>query len=266
MMVTELPVPQFEVQGISNIHITGLDTTHGANVYSKVDQVNAGYMGALRQEFGTVFFLAADSTQEHVLYNFDLLEGDTAHDTFVDEGLAFSGSSSFSSLVDYTVLETGQVDGRKWLRLQQLWGGPDQYWIEGFGSPYGLFSVQDPINVSGYWNGIWCMSHLDTSWVFSAWEILDYPGYTCETRFMGYQDLVGTEDSAYPNPTTGPLRIDQIVASGELRVLDAMGRFVQAPVSHLGGEGLEVDLSDQPSGIYQIDMGTGRRSFRVLKL
>ena len=54
VMVTQPPLPQFEVVGTSNICINGEDTLIGGINYRKVTQCNANYVGALRQDSGRV--------------------------------------------------------------------------------------------------------------------------------------------------------------------------------------------------------------------
>jgi hypothetical protein len=266
-MVTPPPFPQFDVQGLSNICINGPDTVIAGTTYRKVEQCNAVYIGALRQDPGQVFFVPADSSQAYLLYDFSLTIGDTAHDVYVDDGLAFSGASAFPSLVDYVVDQVGEVAGRKWLRLRQPWGGPEQVWIEGFGSPYGLFSQQDPINVSGYWYGIACMSHLDTIWYFNEWEIDPVPESSCTPQYVGIQERDEIALVAYPNPTSDKvwLRTDGITPYS-ISVTDQLGRVIEVTV-RLSPGGEVIDLTEVSVGMYFVSMSTskGSTTIRVLK-
>lgn len=249
-MVTEPPLPVFEVMGTSNICITGEDTLINGVVFTKVGQCNADYVGALREVHGRVEFIPADSTQAYLLYDFSLALGDTAHGVFVDEELAFQSGFSTPALVSYIVIETGQVEGRKWLRLQQLWGGPDQIWIEGFGSPYGLFSTQNPANISGTMSGIWCMSHRDTAWYFSEWEVDHIPGAVCTPQYVGIQERDEHAVVAYPNPTSGHVRLrTDGIMHDSVRVTDQFGRELVVPVRPAHGY-IEIDLTGLAAGMY----------------
>lgn len=267
MMVTQPPLPQFEVMGTSNICLNGADTVIAGTTFTKAEQCGAGYIGALREVSGLVEFVPADSSQAYVLYDFNSIVGDTVYDVFIDGGLAFDGSVPFPQLVDYHVTDTGQVEGRRWVRLQQLWGGPDQIWIEGFGSPYGLFSQQDPINVSGYWSGIWCMSHQDTVWYFSEWEIDHIPGGGCAPQYVGIMERGDLDLQAYPNPTSDRVWVrTQIAPPYSVVVTDQCGRILLAPVE-FSAEGAWCDLTELATGMYFLTITNSRLSTtaRVLK-
>lgn len=266
-MVTQPPMPQFEVTGISNILITGSDTLIDGTDYRKVEQGISGYIGAVREDSGRVFFVPADSMTAHLLYDFNALVGDTINDVFVDEGLAFSGWSSFPTLVTYVVDQVGLVSGRTWLRLQQPWGGPQQVWIEGFGSPYGLFARQDPLNVSGYWYGIWCMSHLDTAWHFSEFGIDSFPDYSCTPQYVGIQGRNEIAVIAYPNPTSDRVWVrTPSQTTYTITVTDQFGRKIQVPILQTPN-GAGIDLTAVASGVYFITMtnAKGLTTLRVLK-
>lgn len=266
-MVTEPPLPEFALVGTSNICITGADTLVAGVNYKKVEQCNWNYSGALREDSGRVYFLPADSAQAYLLYDLSLSIGDTVHDVFVDEGLAFSGVSYYPLLVNYVVDQTGVVAGRKFLRLAQPWGGPEQIWIEGFGSPYGLFSQQDPINVSGSQTGIRCMSHRDTSWYYSTWEVTGAPGYSCAPQYVGIKETLKAATAVYPNPTTGFTSIGPgIGPNTSIMLTDQSGRSIAAPIRNVAGI-IEFDLSALENGLYlatMVERGL-RTTFRILK-
>lgn len=265
-MATEPPLPEFELVGTSNICITGADTLIDGMIYKKVEQCNWNYVGALRQDSGRVYFLPADSTQAYLLYDITLSIGDTVHDVFVDSGLAFSGMSSLSFLVNYVVDQVGVVDGRKFLRLAQ-WGGPEQIWIEGFGSPYGLFSQQDPINVSGGQSGIWCMSYRDTSWSYSQWEVIGSPGYSCSPQYVGIDESLKVSTIASPNPTAGWTTIGPgLDPNVKIVLTDLYGRAVSAPFRLSEGD-VMIDLSALANGLYVATLvETENKSvFRIMK-
>lgn len=249
-MVTPPPMPQFETMGISNICITGADTLIDGVSFSKVEQCNGDYVGALRQDAGKVYFQPADSLEAFLLYDFTLAVGDTAHDVYVDGGLAFSGWSDYPDVVDYVVTEVGAVEDRIFVRLEQPLGGPDQQWIEGFGSPWGLFSQQDPINISGSSAGIGCMSHLDTVWSFNEWEITPILDRGCTPQYLGINAPQGPSLNVWPDPTTGPVTIGPDLDPHAVVLLrDAIGRAINVSVQRQGGYAT-VDLSNTPNGTY----------------
>ena len=192
--------------------------------------------------------------------------GDTVHAVYVDGGLAFSGSSENPALIDYVVDQVGVVGGRRYLSLSQ-WGGPDQIWIEGFGSPYGLFSQQDPINVSGYMAGIWCMSHQDTTWYYSQWEVNGSPGYSCTPQYVGMDEPMEQSMHAFPNPTSGWIAIGpDIGASTNIVLTDQCGRAITVPIRFSAGT-VEIDLSSMDNGFYFATLidRRSRSTYRILK-
>lgn len=264
MMVSPPPLPNFEVVSTSNLCIDGSDTLIAGVSYTRISQCNAGYLGAIRSAVEAVYFLPADSIQEFLLYDFGAGLGDTVHDVFVNEGLAYAFTASSANLIDYRVAQVGQVAGRRWLMLQQLWGGPEQYWIEGFGSPYGLFSQQSPMNISGYWAGIACMSHQDSVWYFSEWEITSMSG-TCTPQYVGFDELLSIPVTLFPNPTTGTSTLTGMDAGNGPVVRDAMGRLVVVPTVRSSNDALQLDFSAMACGLYLISNSSGNAAVRLMR-
>ena len=267
MMVTPPPMPQFEWTSSSNICLSGEDTLVGGNTYKEVERCDEGYAGALREDSGQVFFLTADSVQEHLLYDFNVLLGDTLHNVFTDEGLAFGGGS-YPDLMDLVVTQLGpEVDGRKVIYLSSFGGfSPSQIWIEGFGARYGLFCKQDPSNVSGYWYGIACMSYRDTMWSYDPGGAYSNPG-TCTPQYVGYPEPVSESMCVQPNPTSGWVSIGSALQPRDAVVLtDAQGRVIDVPIRTDWGA-LQLDLSHLPDGLYFLTLGCPqvRSTHRILK-
>jgi len=265
VMVTQPPMPIFELASTTNLCMDGSDTLIAGTSYTRLSYCNAGYVGGTRSVDEAVYFFPADSTQEYLLYDFGAQVGDTVHDVFVNEGLAYSYAPIPAVLLNYRVDQVGQVEGRKWVLLQQLWGGPEQYWIEGFGSPYGLFSQQSPMNVSGYRAGIACMSHKDSIWYFSEWEITGMPG-TCTPQYLGVEELLSSPIKLYPNPTTGCVRAEGFGAGAVLQVNDTMGRAVNVRKSSVSSTSIDLDLSHLPPGVYHVSIRGSAGSTRVIRM
>ncbi len=267
MMVTPPPLPQFEWQGTSNICFNGMDTVIDGTAFTCVDQCDMGYMGALREDSGKVYFLPADSLQEYTLYDFTLLEGDTVFDVFVDNGFAYDGWTSWPELFDYYVTQVDTITGRKVINLSVLNDfGPGQVWIEGLGSPFGLFARGDPINVSGTWAGIYCMSHVDTTWFFNAGWFEGYPG-TCAPQYVGLREQVDPTTHMSPNPTSGRATLGPgILPHTTVVVSDCVGRAVEALVQPASGI-VQIDLSHEPDGLYCVTLisDRGRSTHRIVK-
>jgi len=257
MMVTPPPLPEFEWTTSSNICISGQDTLISGTEYRKVERCDMGSVGALRDDSGQVFFLATDSVQEHLLYDFTVVIGDTLRDVFTDEGLAFGGGV-YPVLIDMMVTQVGpDVDGRKVIHVNPIDGiGPGQIWIEGFGSPFGLFSKQDPLNVSGYWAGIACMSYLDTIWYYDPGGVYSTPG-NCVPQYVGFRETVIDRPSVRPNPTDGVVFVDMGSRPLEAAQLtDLQGRDAGLKVSKTDGQ-VRMDLGTLPDGVYLLHLRSG---------
>ncbi len=237
VMVTQPPLPEFEWASSSNICISGQDTSIAGLQYKKVEQCGAAYMGAMRQDNDRVYFLPADSVQEYTLYDFTVAVDDTVHDVFADDGLAFGGGSA-PNLLDMVVSAINvQGDGRRIFELTNAENEflPGQVWIEGFSSLYGLFSQQDPMNISGYWAGIDCMSYLDTIWTSSPGGVAGYSG-TCTPQYVGYPEMQRKESLVFPNPSDGIF----YVAVGmdpeiSMAITDLQGSAINAATDHTNG-------------------------------
>lgn len=268
VMVTQPPFPEFEWASSSNICISGQDTSVAGLQYKKVEQCGAVYMGALRQDNDRVYFLPADSVQECTLYDFAVAVGDTVHDVYADDGLAFGGGSA-PNLMDMVVSAINvQGDGRRIIELTNAENEflPGQVWIEGFGSPYGLFSQQNPGNVSGYWYGIACMSHLDTIWSSSPGGVAGYPG-TCTPQYVGYPEMQREEPLVFPNPTEGIVYVAIATDPGiSMTITDFQGSVVNAATDHTNGLH-RINLGSFADGPYLLHLRTpdGTSVHKIIK-
>lgn len=61
---------------------------------------------------------------------------------------------------------------------------------------------------------------------------------------------------AYPNPTTGAVRVEGL--GSPVLVRDALGRTVQVPWARVDNEIVDLDLSALPHGMYTAQDGRGR--------
>ncbi|QQR87867.1 MAG: T9SS type A sorting domain-containing protein [Flavobacteriales bacterium] len=264
-MILPPPWPVFEVQSTSNFCMDGSDTLHNGESYSVIEHCSGGYIGGIRQDSGAVFFLPADSTQEFLLYDFGVAVGDTITDIYVDQGLC-TGDPGFGPPHLKTAV-VNQMDTepdypyRRRIYLDAIGFGDVSVWLEGVGSGSGLFSYSAS-NVSNFNHYLYCMSHMDTTWVHYAW-----PGVTagtCTPWYMGLENASTAKPRlAWPNPTDG---IVSIVLSSprteSVRVVDAIGGVVPVPISQ-AHRNLVVDLSDLPSGPYVVQCGT--TAHRIIK-
>ena len=252
-MVTQPPFPQFETQSISNICFNGSDTLISGAMYTKIDQCNSNYIGAIREDSTAIYFVPRDSSEAFVLYDFSVEEGDTIQNVLTDDGLAFHGLSAppYSPvLIDYVVIGVGVVEDRIVVEVQEVaTPSTQQIWIEGFGSMYGLFSRYDPnLNVSGYRGGIWCMSHMDTTWEYTAWDILYHAGINCSPQYLGMIESHDHVLSAFPNPVSTHLSLSGLADNDQVTITDLLGRAVSAVMMNDG----QINVSHLPAGSYLI--------------
>lgn len=259
VMITPPPVPTFAWMSSANLCMDGSDTLIAGNNYTQLRYCNAGYVGGIREDAGEVFFFPADSTQEYLLYDFAAAVGDTVHAIYVNEPLATGGSSGWvgTRLVDVVVTATGpdpNFGGRVHVQVQATDPliGMNSEWIEGMGCIHGLFTF-NPLNVSEYWLGMACFSHQETTY-WNGWYT-ESPGI-CALQYAGVDELRTPRARAYPNPTTGLVRVEGM--GGTVTVRDAVGRNVQVPVTRVSHEVLDLDLGTLPAGLYTAHDAMGR--------
>jgi len=259
VMITPPPVPVFAWMSTANFCMDGSDTLIGGTSYTQLRYCNAGYVGGIREIAGEVYFHPADSTQEYLLYDFGAAVGDTLHDIYVNEPLATGGSSGWvgTRLLDVVVTSTGpdlNYGGRVHVQVQATDPliGMGSEWIEGMGCVHGLFTF-NPLNVSNYWFGLDCFSHNDTTY-WNGWYA-ENPGI-CAPQFMSVREQGPTVVRAYPNPTTGVIRLEGM--DSDLLLRDGLGRSVQIPMTPAGYVAMDLHLATLPPGMYMALDGQGR--------
>ncbi len=263
VMVTPPPIPQFEWTTTANFCVDGTDTLIAGTDYSQLRHCGADYVGGIREENGAVYFFPADSTQEYLLYDFGAAVDDTLHGVYVNEELGCGGSTGWmgARLVDVRVVTSApnpNYGGRIGLQVQAIDPsiGVDSEWIEGMGCVHGLFNF-NPINVSQYWFGLDCFSHNDTTF-WDGWYT-ETPGI-CVPQFMDVKEQHVTVARAYPNPSTGWVRLEGM--GGNLVVRDVVGRSLQVPLTRVATGVIDLDLSALPVGLYTVH-DSERRAVRL---
>jgi hypothetical protein len=251
MMITPPPFPQFAWMSTANFCMDGSDTLIAGTGYTQLRYCGTDFVGGIREEDGAVYFFPADSTQEYLLYDFGAAVGDTLYGVYVNEPLGLGGSSGWvgTQLIDVRVVTSApnpNYGGRIGVQVQAIDPtiGMDSEWIEGMGCLHGLFTF-NPINVSEYWYGLDCFSHNDTiHW--DGWYA-ENPGI-CTPQFMSVNEQRATVVRAYPNPSTGLVRVEGM--GSRVIVRDALGRSVKVPVTRVAHEVIDLDLSALPVGLY----------------
>jgi len=185
------------------------DTLYNGDVFKKLlavysfgwDIYSGGYGGALRDNgAGQVYFWEGGAPDPVLLYDFDVLPGDTVEDVY----------SLWQQYVLVYSVDTITVNGtsRKRIGLECLDqpGFIGAYWIQGIGGIGGLFRTTACPSVSGS-GALVCMTVNDTvQYGLNVGAVGD-----C-SLLLGQSDLDVAEESLviYPNPATDRLTIGSL--------------------------------------------------------
>lgn len=241
-----------EQDDIVGFCVNGEDTLIGTETYTKVDTcLTGGYKGALRSENRIVYYVPKDSSQEYLIYNFNVLPGDTVNFYYED----FYANYSLQS--GQHILQPGSVDSSlfqgKWRKTIDMGGSR---WIEGIGNSYGLF-LEHWDNVSMYLVELNCMSLNDT--VHFINHDTTYIAGNCQYDLgFGKSTFNETEILVFPNPAHDLVNLtfespnilsNQVI----LRIFDIQGNQVTIEASQTN-EGYTIPLDDLEQGLYFLDI------------
>jgi hypothetical protein len=196
------------------------------------------YKGATRNNGDRVYFVPADSTQEFLLYDFNVDKGDTILEVYIEYG---GRDGMLADLVVEQDTDSVLIDGR-YRRIVSVSGS---YWIEGIGCSNGLF--EDPyIKTGDYWTSLYCMSHFNTQLYpeegDGACEVIDN---LSENR----KDL---NVKVYPNPIDdGFLHVEININLGntQLTLTNSLGQTI-TPKINTTNVGAIIHVADLLPGIY----------------
>jgi len=216
------------------------DTLINDTAYSKLYACNStgqslGFFGGIFNEgnLGKVYFYYPDHNRSYLLYDFDVVVGDTLI------GL-FSAISPIiiSDTVYVTEVDSIEISGQ-WRR--KVLTNNDGQWIAGIGSPCGLLTPFSCITLS-IWTRLFCMSANDTTWW--SWGPIGDPG-NCFTSGTADLQIQGTQPVIFQNhiDASGVFIIDH-TRKIDIEVFNSTGALV------LQTNGLGFDISHQPPGIY----------------
>jgi hypothetical protein len=190
----------------------------------------SGYGGALRDNgLGQVFYWEPWAAEPQLLYDFDVLPGDTVFDAYFGLALVHSVDTFMVNALPRKRIGLACVDQQEWA---------SEHWIQGVGGTGGFFYSSLCGSVSGI-GVLACMSVNDT---------LQYGGAgfgDCEMILSVGEQTHGTRTWAVPNPSNGRFTL---VAGGarveRCAIFDARGTWVKDEV------GAIVDLSGLRPGVY----------------
>ncbi|MBL4586785.1 MAG: T9SS type A sorting domain-containing protein [Flavobacteriales bacterium] len=193
----------------------------------------SGFKTFMRAENG-IYYTSVDGINEQVLFDFTLNIGDF-----------FEGVEIDSS--DY-VNVNGISCKRLWLTL--IGNYPEVLWImEGIGHSNGLF--EDMIDHVEYLSDLLCYSENSIPLFFGEEGGCDMT--------ISVAELSKEMFTISPNPTTGKFFI-QTDRKSIYRVFDLFGRVLEE--GKLVGQS-EIDLTDQPNGVYFLSLQTERQAHSV---
>lgn len=240
----------------STTYATLGDTTFNGSTYRKIGWVeNMGtpwqpedltYRGSLRDDDGRWLFVPANSTEEYPLFDFTGDVGDTVSiqnpgATMDPVDFVVEAISTVSTLVD---------ERRMWTLLPEVGFGYAEYFIEGIGSPFGLFGHSTFISDAGA--QLICMEQ-DGEIIYRIPEAETcYYIHTSIADHMREQAL-----QVSPNPARDRITLamdgSDITRAG-IAVNDALGRAI--PVSGLqrAANTLHLDVSGLPAGLYTVSI------------
>lgn len=190
---------------------------------------------------GQVYYFHPSSDHAYILYDFDVLPGDSVEGVW-----AAGGGSTGQPITMYIAsVDTVVIGGRSLKRIGiQSWAailgnqGVVHWWIQGIGGTNGLL-VSFGSLVLDVSSGLECMSSNDTTWW--SWGSMGFPGVCSATSTF---DVLG--DPRPPGLT--------LVSAGLYMVNYPVGLSIE--VYSIAGalvyedNGLRFDLRQQPPGIY----------------
>ena len=195
------------------------------------------YYGAIRDNGnGQVFYHTTDN-ETHLLYDFDVIVGDTIFDVYVN-GFAVSGLfDMIVSSVD-TLFIAGSA--HRQIGISTLIMGPPavDFWVQGIGGSGGLVSTCGCGSVSGY-NSLSCMS-LNNTIMYGQLAGQQGSCFTV-TDIVEEDNLHAIRPSSNPSAALFTFNLKQ---PKRIIVYDAFGSEV------LKTFGTSVDLGGEPEGVY----------------
>lgn len=235
---------------VTNYCVNGQDTLINSTNYTKLNECEGAYHGALREVGQEIWYVPKDSTVEYLIYDFSVTPGEVLQNVYFEQG-GFSPMVQDLTVVDVTTVQINGIDHV----AVDLGGGSLFYWIEGIGSTSGLLCEPWP-NVSQYMVQLECMSLAGNTY---------YPTYSAGVCPMDLGlDESQEKFSISPNPVNDFLHVSFDGGPLNVHLYDPSGRMVLTdPVQT--SDGIEFDLRDLEPGIYMI--GTSRMNGqKVIKL
>ncbi|XZF16167.1 T9SS type A sorting domain-containing protein [Chitinophagaceae bacterium MMS25-I14] len=240
----------------SYIGFDNSDTVIGGVTYRKMYETTndkvfdaSEYIGALRQDTAArkVYFFAKGAGAEHLLYDFSLKVGDTAH--------FYNGTSAVVDSIDTILVDNAP---RRFFRFS-MGGGSNPIsassgWIEGIGNNVvgGLFGNPLMLATCSCNSYTVCFKQ-NGNWIYHNGTY--FGGIAdCDAAPLGVTVIVcplAGVVSIYPNPVTGTshLQVSGLGNNAQLCIYNITGIKVKT-FSVTGNTDITLNKNDYPAGIY----------------
>ncbi|PHN08279.1 T9SS type A sorting domain-containing protein [Flavilitoribacter nigricans] len=232
------------------------DTTVAGNTFLKVWrsddslQQSRYFTGRLlREDEQQRVWMKQGEEAETLLYDFGLQPGDS---------ITFAGlCTAYLMETDTVVLNNGDRRRRMHFKYKQAVGIPEQFWIEGIGSQFGLLEHWASSCYTDV--GDWLLCHFEEG-------SLVYPDNPTSCFLVSAPEpSLSANLRVYPNPTTGPLTIDrEINKLKAVTLLDLQGRVIRN--WNPKNRDHKLDISELPSGMYFLQLNIGNSLRPTLKI
>lgn len=182
------------------------DTTFSSINYKKIYTLT-GYAGAIRESSKIVYFVPDTSSSEFVLYDFNLIVGDTIFSPY--GGAVCSNDTAVVQYEDSVLVSDGYH--------RRLWLSSFSRWIEGIGSEFYLLNPSQLL----------CLSGNDRLSCFVG-DSTNYPS-TSTACILSTNESINYSNniSIYPNPSNGSFTIDyNNIDAEEIQLTDLLGNLI----------------------------------------
>jgi len=205
-------------------------------------QINT--LGAFREAGNRVYWLAPDSTNEHILYDFNLTVGQTISNVIYVDGFAFYEFPFIylSGTLTVSAVSTVVVNGTNRKKIE--FAGSTAAWIEGVGNTNGFLLNNEAI-INDYELELKCMT-------VGGNAVYPIAGTgTCQFNVGIEDENINSTVIISPNPSTGDFYVNMegVTGSMDVQITDLNGKTVAHIENHDGQKSISTNLK---SGAYII--------------
>ncbi|HET6990891.1 MAG TPA: T9SS type A sorting domain-containing protein [Bacteroidia bacterium] len=223
----------------------------------------SGYVGALKDDSvaNKTFFVFANTTTDSLLYDYNLVVGDTVRGQ-IGEASCYSICHLVVLSID-SVLINGQYR-KKWHFANEPINNDSSYFIEGVGSSSGLI---EQLNTSQYdltYRHLICVK--DSSITYFASNAYSVVG--CNLIYTGISESnVVNNFSISPNPFSNEttLKTDYELKNATLTITNVFGQEVKQ-IKNSTGKEIKLHRDNLPTGIYFIQLSENDKVIATNKI